>query len=350
MIVDDYVPAAVLTGFVRTLPQPYMLQLNRYLPDRQIGDIEAAIDQVQKTNRAAEFRAWDSETPVGPRESFSRTKVKMPPLGIKRPIGEQERLMLERARVGGDNRNAYVQAIYDDAALGVEEVYRRMELARGDALDDGVFTITENGLSGITADFSVPGSNFVAAATTWDDHDDASPLQELRAWVQAYIDLNGQPPGRMVGSNKILMNLLQSDEVKGLFPGNVGLGSGPNLITRQQLNNVFALFDLPPFEVYDSRIEKLAGGTERVLKEHKLHLLPANPADLGFTAWGITAEALELNQGGNPGLLFSQLPGLVGVVLKEGDPLRVWTKVGAVGMPMITGPRTLMVASVLPPS
>jgi hypothetical protein len=33
-------------------------------------------------------------------------------------------------------------------------------------------------------------------------------------------------------------------------------------------------------------------------------------------------------------------------VLKEGDPLRIWTKVGAVGMPMLTDPRRLVVADV----
>ena len=57
--------------------------------------------------------------------------------------------------------------------------------------------------------------------------------------------------------------------------------------------------------------------------------------------------ALELAGGQNPSLEFNQLPGLVGVVIKEGDPVRIWTKVGAVGMPLITDPRRLMVSTVL---
>ena len=351
MMIDEFVDPLVLTGYVRELPPDVRLLLNQFLPDENIGDIEAAIDTVQKTNRAAEFRAWDAETPIGPRDQFSRTKVKMPPLGIKRPIGEQERLMLERARTGGDNRSGYIQAIYDDAALGTAEVYRRMELARGDVLDDGKLVLTENGLQGITADFALPMDNQVSAATVWTDHADAAPLSELRAWVQLYVDINGEPPGYILTSKKVWTNLLLSDEVKGLFVrSDAMVAGGPNLINDLQLGQALAAFDIPAFTRYDTRIEKLAGGTARVLPEHKLFMGPANRRDLGFTAWGVTAEALELSQGQNPGLLFEELPGLVGFTLKDGDPIRIWTGVSAVGMPMIQRPEKLLVASVLTPS
>ena len=40
MIVDDIIEPAVLTGFVREVPTPSNLLLNRFLPDRQIGDID----------------------------------------------------------------------------------------------------------------------------------------------------------------------------------------------------------------------------------------------------------------------------------------------------------------------
>src|ERR1043165_3182795 len=216
MIVDDYIEPAVLTGFVREVPTPYALTLNQFLPDRQIGDIEAAIDQVTRTNRAAKFRSWDTETPIGQRDTFQRSKVKLPPLGIKLPIGELERLLLERIRTGGDNRNAYVEAIYNDAETATRNVLNRMELAGGDVLADGKFTLTgENGLT-IEADFGVDNSNIVSASTPWTTHTTASPLTDLKTWVDHYLDVNGERPAYMLTSNTVISNLLLCQELREL--------------------------------------------------------------------------------------------------------------------------------------
>lgn len=346
MIVDDYIEPAVLTGFVRNVPSPYALALNQYLPDRQIGDIEVAIDQVTRTNRAASFRAWDTEVPVSKRDSFRRDKVAIPPLGVKLPIGEYERLMLERIRTGGDNRNGYVTAIYNDAEQLSREVLNRMELARGDVLMDGKFTLAgENGLT-LEADFGVDSSHLVTASTVWSDHADATPLIDLKAWVDLYVDETGEKPGTMLTSNTVINNMLMSAEIRSLFYRGQTLSGTPDLITQVQLNQVLQAYGLPNIVEYNTKVE-VGGSNTRVINEDRVIFLPTDPASLGFTAWGITAEALELASGQNPSLEFEDLPGLVGVVLKEGDPLRVWTKVGAVGMPIISDPRRLVVADVL---
>lgn len=346
MIIDDFVDPVVLTGFVRNVPYPYQLMLNQVLPDRQIGDVEAAIDQVYRTNRAAMFRAWDTETPIGQRDKFERRKITMPPLGQKTPIGEQERLMLERVRTGGDNRDGYIQAIYDDAEINTRAIYNRMELARGDVLVDGKFTLSgENGLF-IEADYGVDPSHLVTAGTLWSDHANATPLTDLKTWVDLYLDETGERPGRFLTSTKVVNNLLLSGEIRDLFNRGTTLTGGPNLLTPGQLSQVLQAYGFPAFETYDTKIDVNGTGT-RVIPEDRLLMLPADPGSLGFTAWGVTAEALELATGQNPGLLFTDLPGLVGVVMKEGDPLRVWTKVGAVGMPIITDPRRIVVADVL---
>ncbi|MFG3710891.1 major capsid protein [Micromonospora sp. NPDC047730] len=343
MIVDEYIEPAVLTGFVREVPAPAELILNRFLPDRYIADIEAAFDQVTKVNRAASFRAWDAETKVGERDRFQRSRIKLPPLGVKTPIGEQERLLLERIRTGGDNRNGYVDAIYDDAANNARAVYNRMEIARGDVLQDWKFTLTGEGNLSLEADFGMPAGHAVTASVVWSDHADASPLTDLKAWVKNYVDANGVRPAYMLTSSTVISNLLMSREIRELAGSLAGV---PTLVTEQQLNQVLTAHRLPVLVEYDTRIDVDDVDT-RVIAEDRIIFLPADPSSLGFTAWGVTAESLELAAGQNPSLEFTQLPGLVGVVLKEGDPLRIWTKVGAVGMPLITNPRRLMVADVL---
>jgi hypothetical protein len=346
MIIDDYVQPEVLTGFVREVPQPSQLALATFLPDRNIGNVEAAIDQVTKTNRAAQFRSWDTETPIGQRDSFQRSKIKLPPLGEKLPIAEQETLMLERVRTGGDNRNSYVEAIYNDAALLAGNVRRRMEVARGDVLVDGKFTLAgENNLT-LEADFGVPGSNIVTAATAWTDTTNAVPLQNFKTWFDAYLDLNGEKPGRILTSTRVLNLLLLNAEIRSLFYRGQTLAGTPDLITRPQVDQVFQAYGLAPIVTYDTKVS-IDGVSTRVIPDDRVILLPENAADLGYTAWGITAESLVLATGGNPGLAFEELPGLVGVVMTEGDPVQTWTKVAAVGMPLITNPKLLFVADVL---
>lgn len=346
MIVDDYIEPAVLTGYVRNVPRPSALTLNQFLPDRLIGDIEAAIDQVTRVNRAAQFRAWDTETPIGQRDVFQRSKVKLPPLGQKTVIGEHERLMLERIRTGGDNRNSYVEAIYDDAATNTRAVLNRMEIARGDVLVDGKFTLTgENGLT-LEADFGVDSTHKVLASTVWTDLDDSVPLQDLKTWVDLYVEDTGEKPGFMLTSNTVISNLLLNDSIRDLFYRGASGTGGPNLLTQVQLNQVLNAYGYPTIVEYNTKIN-VNGSNTRVINEDRVIFLPSNPSDLGYTAWGVTAESLELAAGENPSLEFSQLPGLVGVVLKEGDPLRVWTKVGAVGMPIITDPTRIIIADVL---
>ncbi len=346
MIIDDFIAPEELTGFVREVPQPAQLMLNQVLPDRNIGNVEAAIDQVQKTNRAAKFRAFDAETPVGQRDSFQRSKIKLPPLGEKLPVAEQETLMLERVRTGGDNRNGYIEAIYNDAVTLTGNVLRRMEVARGDVLVDGKFSLVGENYLTIEADFGVPSGNLVTAATPWSDHDDASPLTNFKAWIDYYVDLNGEKPGKVMTSNTVINNLLLSAEIRALFNRGVTLTGGPNLLTQDMLNQVLQAYGIPPIFEYNTKIN-VDDSNVRVIPEDRVLMLPANPSDLGYTAWGITAESLALATGQNPGLAFEDLPGLVGVVMKEGDPVITWTKVAAVGMPILNNPKLLMVADVL---
>ena len=343
MIIADLIPPAVLTGYVREMPGPATYTLNQALPDRQIGDIEAAIDVVLRTNRAATFRAYDAETPVGKRDGFQRSRVQLPPLGQKTVMGEQERLMLQQLQTGGFNDAPLVEMIYDEAATNTRAVLARMEVARGDALVDGRVTIQENGLA-LEADFGIDPTHLVTAATLWSDTAHASPMDDLHDWVNTYIDSCGEPPGFLRVSRQVLTYMLQSVEIRQLLATIVG---APALVSRTQLQQVLDQYDLPTLVSYNTRID-VDGATVRPIPTDVAILTPANPSDLGYTAWGITAEGLELASSTDPQLHLSigDAPGLVALVMREGDPLRTWTKVSAVGMPIITDPRKLFVGTV----
>jgi len=344
VIIDDYVTPAELTGYVREVPLPTGQILNRFLPDQRVNDIEAAWDEATRTNRAAKFRAYNAPTPVGRRDSFTRSRVTLPPLGQKTVIGEWERLQLERIRTGGTADNGVIDAIYNDVEINASAVHNRMELARGDVLVDGKFTLAgENGLT-IEADFGVPAGHLVTAAVVWSNYATGTPLSDERAWRQTYIDANGQPPGYVLMPSATIGHLLLSEQYRELAP--MVVGGSPSILTEESLNAIRRAHRLPEIIEYDHRVE-VDGVNVRTIPADRVIYLPQNPRDLGYTAWGITAEALELAGLDNPGLVYEEMPGLVGVVMKEGDPLRTWTKVGAVGMPILERPRLLMVGDVL---
>lgn len=343
MYIDDYLTPAQLTGYAREVPSPANLILEAFLPNRQINHIEAAIDEVTKTNRAAKFRSWDTPVTIGKRDTFESRKVKLPPLGQKLPVGEYEQLQLALARTGGNDRAAMIEAIYADTDNNVRSIYNRIELARGDVLMDGKFTLTnEEGLT-LEADFGLSVNNNVAPLVLWSDAANASPLQNLRTWMIYYAQLNGGRPGYAVMGEDVINALASSEEVR--QAGTSGNFLQP-FVTDETLAGIFQRNRFPTIVPYDTIID-VDGVNDRVLDAGKIIFLPSNPEDLGFTAWGITAEALALMGSNNPQLTFDQAPGIVGVTTREGDPPRVWSKAGAVCMPLLRDVRKLMVATVL---
>lgn len=342
--IDDYISPAELTWYAREVPSPLNLILEQFLPNVQINHIEAELGEVLRTNRAARFRSWDTPVSIGKRDTFETRRVKIPPLGQKLPVGEYEQLQLALARTGGNDRGAMIDEIYKDTDNNVRSIYNRVELSRGDVLQDGKFTLeNEDGLT-LEADFGLDAGNDVAPVTLWSDAANASPLQDLRSWMIHYATLNGTRPGYMLAGEGVISALETSEEVRqaASYGGNIL----KPFVTDAELAGIFSTNRFPTIIPYDTVID-WDGNNKRVIDDNKVIFLPPNPSDLGITAWGITAEALALMGSNNPQLTFQQAPGIVAVTTREGDPPRVWSKAGATVMPLIRDIRKLMVATVL---
>jgi hypothetical protein len=147
-----------LTYFVREVPPIETLFLNQILPDRYLQTNWVDVGMLTRTGRTARFRAYDGPLHVAKRDIAQLSRVQLPPLSDTLPMGELERLNLEFARTGGTNQAAFVNQIYDDATVLTRNVQRRMEMARGDVLVDGKFTLAGEGGLYLEADFQVPGA------------------------------------------------------------------------------------------------------------------------------------------------------------------------------------------------
>lgn len=335
-----------LTVFVREVPQPNVIRLDNYLPNRYLPTNRVDVGLLTKTGRTARFRAYDAPLHRTRRDVAQLTTVHLPPLSDTLVMGELERLQLEFARTGGTNQEVFADAIYNDATALTQNVQRRMEQARGDVLVDGKFTLAGEGGLFIEADYLVPGGNLVTpAGALWSDTAASVPITDLTAWVYAYKITrgNGFAPGGMIISQRILNYLLGNQSLRNLTATLVG---APTLLTRAGLDAALTAHGLPPIlEVYDSTVD-LDGTATRVTPDNKVIFVPPDPSQLGYTAWGVSATALELVNSSEAELSFSEAPGIVGVVEKEGPPYRQFTFVDAVGMPVLENANTLMIATV----
>lgn len=343
IVFDGPVTPDALTTFVREVPTPADQVLNQLLPDRYFTDNTIDFAELTRTNRTARFRAYDGRLHVSERDTSTTKQVKLPPLSTSISTGELERLQLQFARTQGSNTAAIVTAIYDDATNLTREIQARMEQARGDVLTDGKFTLTGEGGLVMEADYGVPAAHFVAPGTLWTNTGSATIIANESTWIDVYVATNGFAPGGQWVSRRILNLMLQNSELRSLA---ASLSGTPSLVTRPALDAALAAFSLPPItRVYDTVVD-VDGVSTRVIPDDRVIFHPPNVADLGYTAWGVTATALELVNAAAVDLSFQQAPGIVGVVEKSGPPYREWTFVDAVGMPVLSNPRLLMVADV----
>lgn len=343
IVFDGPVTPDALTAFVREVPTPANYVLDQLLPNVYFDKNTVDVSELTKKNRAAKFRAFDGRIHRTERDTLEVRTVKLPPVSSMNGIGELERLNLEAARQNGGSTNAVINQIYDDASNLTGEVLTRMELARGDVLTDGKFTLAgENGLH-VEANFGVPGNHIVSASTVWSTTASATVIADLTAWVDVYVATNGFRPGGMVLSNKTMGYMLRNSEIRTLAGS---LAGTPGIVSRRTVDEVLDTFGLPPILfVYDTQVD-VDDVSTRVLPEDRVLFTPPNPSDLGYTAWGVSATALELVNAAKVDFSFEQAPGIVGVVVKDGPPFRESTFVDAVGMPVLTNPKRLLVADV----
>jgi len=341
---DAPVEPDALTTFVREVPVNRTGQTRRLLGmfnRLDVQDNQVDFATITRTNRVARFRAWDGALHVSKRDTGKENRVQLPPLSSSLSLGEYERLQLEFARNGGTNEQALARSIYNDGETLTNEVLNRLELAWGDLLTDGKFTMLSSE-GGLEADYSIPSDQLITTATAWTTTATAPALSDLIAATDLYTSRYGTP-GQLLTSRRVQRLMMQNTE---MINAAVGAQTGRTRINLDELQNLLASEGLPQLaEAYDESLD-VDGTSTRVLADNKVVVLPPNLDDLGRTAMGITATALELVSSSESDMAFEDAPGIVGVVEKVGPPYRQFTYVDACGMPVLTDSTRLMTLTV----
>ena len=344
MQIWDIISPLDATAFTRYLPDHLPNSLNMFLPDRNVQSNKSRRAKFSRTNVTAKFRAYNAETPIGRRpDVIQTTEWQLPPIGQKLPVAEEEalRLQLEMSNGSPAALAALVQQMFDDFEQNVRAIRNRAELARGDLLQDGKFTLQdENGLT-LEADWGLPDTHIVTPGTKW-DQTAATPLTNEKTYIQTLlIDEIGISPAWAIASTAAINALLANAEYRAAaYPL---AASPPTLAGLTQLNAVRAEHNLPPIHRYDHKLS-VDNVTTNVIDPKKFIL---GIDGYGEYQWGISAESLQLVRRSAGAFVVTDAPGLVSAVYTEEDPVTSWTKTSGVGMPAVSEPAGLVVVNAL---
>lgn len=340
---DAPVEPTAQTTFIRNVPLPADFTLTGLFPRQDLQTNTVDFAEIVRTNRTARYRSYDGRIHVSARDVGSEKRVSLLPLSSSLGMGEYERLQLEFARTQGTNLAALATSIYNDSENLTREVQARVEQAWGDVLTDGKLTINENGFAG-EADFGVPANQLVAPAIVWSTPATATVLSDLLGWSDLYFAANGVRPATMQTSQSVIRLMQRSTEVIAAI---AGTNTGRTRVTLAELNDLLDSEGLPTLRApYGSRVD-VDGVSTLVIPDGRIQFFPPTVSDLGYTAWGVSATALELVNASQVDFSFEDAPGIVGVVEKIGPPYRQTTFVDAVAMPILANARLLMIAAVL---
>jgi hypothetical protein len=342
-----------LAGFLRGLTYNYRGPgtLEEFLPQVNRQTMEVTFKKGTRViPEVGRYRTFDAEAPISGRPGFSQVTYSVAPLAEKMILSEEDRLRLEMARFfnGQGLPQEIVDQIFDDAAILAKKILARWEYARGQVLQTGKVTATstEDGLVGDLVDYTGLGSIGTATASPlWGDTVNATPLSDIRTWMNTYRTNNdNEMPLVGLTSQAVLDALALTDDVKNaLTPA--GVVSPSIAVTPGNVQALLGSFGLPPLRLYNT-VVKVAGVSTNVLNDKKIIFVPAADVNgFGETTVGITNEGLDLaKQVGQP---VSVAVGMTGLTIKTFDPSHIWTKVSAMGIPVLRDPARVFVATVI---
>lgn len=343
----DIIDPATLTGYVRRSLADYEANrgtLARWLPNREVADITVRFLQGSSgLIDVANFRAYDAEPEVGKGAGGKRVTLELPAIGQNIPIGEYNQL---RARDNNtQNDDEILRFITNTADLVARAVSDAIERLRGIVLQTGRATIAQNGATFMDDDFGRSAGHSVSAAPLWSSATTVDALANLTAWYDTYVTDNGEEPGAILTSTRVLRRMGALDQFKTQLLNNA---SRPATVADVQATVSAA--GLPTIYTYDRRVS-VAGSSTKVLSDDLLFMLPApvDPNDaagtqLGATFWGQTLTSTDPDWNIAPG----EQPGLVvGTYRGEKPPMIAEVVSDAVALPVLANADLSFVADVL---
>lgn len=339
----DIIDPAELTAYVRRSLADYESSkgtLARWLPNTEVADIVVRfVAGSAGLVDIANFRAFDAEPEIGKGPAGKRITLELPALGMNIPVSEYNQLRLRNADAG-DSALLAITRTADIVARATSDAIERL---RGIVIQTGKATVTQNGAVFMDDDFGRAAGHTVTAGALWSVAG-TNALADLTTWSDTYTDANGEMPGAIVTSTRVLRAMGALTQ----FGTQLGNGAA-RPATIADVQATAAASGLPPIYTYDRRVS-VAGSSTKVLADDRLFFLPA-PVDpnsgesaLGSTFWGQTLTSTDPAYA----IADAEQPGLVvGVYRGEKPPMIAEVVSDAVALPVLANANLSFSADVL---
>lgn len=332
----DVIEPEELTGFARRALAEYEAAkgtLARWLPNKRVSDISVRFVAGQAgLVEEARYRSFDAEPEFGSAPTGKRVTVDLVPLSQQGIISERDQLRLRRAEDGEARR-----ILLGATERAVQAIADRSERQRGTVLATGQAVIDQDNYRD-TATFDRDADMAFTAPTLWSDPA-TDRLQALETWADLYRERNGDEPGALLMSTRVLRSLTNGQQFAVQL-----LNGGQRPSTRGDVEAVLAGAGLPQIYTYDRRTS-----SGKVIADDRILILPA-PVDtngesqLGATFWGETLAASEPEYQIQPG----EQPGVVAAAFtNEGIPPIRHTYVDSLTLPVLANGNLAMSVKVL---
>ena len=357
-ITDLYDPAD-LTLFARELllgaaedRESNRFLLSRWMPPVFVEQIE--FEWSARTTRdftdAIPFRTWSTESDFGARPGRVKKRGEMAPISRKMMLTELDKIRAREAnRAGGAAAQAVDEMIESDAELLVRGLLARMEIAAADSIFTGTLAMAgtadpENGLhEELSVDWGREASRSDTVGTGWSaDPVNATPFDDEEALLDVLEDEEELSPEtdlvavmnegtwRAWGATTAVRNSFNTVRVM-------------DRIADSDLQAIRRDHGLPPAVVYKASARNVDGTKRKLAPDGLIAYLPRDAA-VGATMYGLSAYADEPEIS----LDSDERPGPVLFTSRQVDPLRSFTHLDAVGLPVLGDPNASAVLDTEP--
>lgn len=225
-------------------------------------------------------------------------------------------------------RDIILNRVFDDIADLLRGAAVRREIMRMQMLTTGTITIAEGGQNH-NIDYDLPADHKTAVTTSWSDHENAVPVEDIEAAIEKIVADTGERPQRAILNTVTFRHLRRNVSIKASILGNNGNAAQAKLSRQSLLDYIEDELQLE-IVIYD-KIYTDSTGTHKFVPDNKFVLLPA--VTLGNSWFGTTPEESDLMSATNTAEVSIVDTGVAVTTMKKDDPVNVETKVSMIHLP-----------------
>ena len=272
--------------------------------------------------------AFDTFAVPRPRIGFDKLTAEMPYFKESTYIDEELRQELNLVLETGNQ--AYIDSVmnrvFDDEMNLLRGARASRERMRMMALTTGVVSMANNGQA-FTYDYGIPSTHKTETGTSWSDHANSDPIEDMRALKEQIIDDTGVEVTRAMCDGATWRNSRNNEKIaKTIFVLSNGQASVNDGRLRQYILDEVGIDVM----VNDKRYVDENGQTVRFMPENTFVMFPDGV--LGRTWFGTTPAESDL-MGGQVANVSITDTGVAVTTVQKADPVNVETIVSMICLP-----------------